>query len=167
MSSIGGIQSNASMSAMSYARPSGGLSAEQKNGIQSVLKNFDPKNLTSADAKSITSEFKKLGVQPGKDLETTMAASGFDAKEVGRLAFGSSMPPGGPQGGNPPPPPPAGGNVSSEEDVSDYLSTLIASLTSNTDSKSNDDLTKSEFNQILKTASDLLGSTGNLVDRAV
>ena len=166
MSSIGGIQSNASMSAMSYARPSGGLSAEQKNGIQSVLKNFDPKNLTSADAKSITSEFKKLGVQPGKDLETTMAASGFDAKEVGRLAFGSSTPPGGPQGGNPPPPP-AGGNVSSDEDVSDYLSTLIASLTSNSDSKSNDDLTKSEFNQILKTASDLLGSTGNLVDRAV
>ena len=165
MSSIGGIQSNASMSAMSYARPSGGLSAEQKNGIQSVLKNFDPKNLTSADAKSITSEFKKLGVQPGKDLETTMAASGFDAKEVGRLAFGSSTPPGGPQGGNPPPP--AGGNVSSDEDVSDYLSTLIASLTSNTDSKSNDGLTKSEFNQILKTASDLLGSTGNLVDRAV
>lgn len=166
MSSIGGIQSNASMSAMSYARPSGGLSAEQKNGIQSVLKNFDPKNLTSADAKSITSEFKKLGVQPGKDLETTMAASGFDAKEVGRLAFGSSTPPGGPQGGNPPPPP-AGGNVSSDEDVSDYLSTLIASLTSNSDSKSNDGLTKSEFNQILKTASDLLGSTGNLVDRAV
>ena len=165
MSSIGGIQSNASMSAMSYARPSGGLSAEQKNGIQSVLKNFDPKNLTSADAKSITSEFKKLGVQPGKDLETTMAASGFDAKEVGRLAFGSSTPPGGPQGGNPPPP--AGGNVSSDEDVSDYLSTLIASLTSNSDSKSNDGLTKSEFNQILKTASDLLGSTGNLVDRAV
>ncbi len=165
MSSIGGIQSNASMSAMSYARPSGGLSADQKNGIQSVLKNFDPKNLTSADAKSITSEFKKLGVQPGKDLETTMAASGFDAKEVGRLAFGSSMPPGGPQGGNPPPP--AGGNVSSEEDVSDYLNTLIASFTSNTDSKSNDGLTKSEFNQILKTASDLLGSTGNLVDRAV
>ncbi len=166
MSSIGGIQSNASMSAMSYARPSGGLSAEQKNGIQSVLKNFDPKNLTSADAKSITSEFKKLGVQPGKDLETTMAASGFDAKEVGRLAFGSSTPPGGPQGGNPPSPP-AGGNVSSDEDVSDYLSTLIASLTSNSDNKSNDGLTKSEFNQILKTASDLLGSTGNLVDRAV
>lgn len=165
MSSIGGIQSSTSMSAMSYARPSGGLSAEQKNGIQFVLKNFDPKNLTSADAKSITSEFKKLGVQPGKDLETTMAASGFDAKEVGRLAFGSSMPPGGPQGWNPPPP--AGGNVSSDEDVSDYLSTLIASLTSNTENKSNDGLTKSEFNQILKTASDLLGSTGNLVDRAV
>lgn len=169
MSSISGIQSNSSMSAMSYARTTG-LTSDQKNGIQSVLKNFDSKNLTEADAKSITSEFKKLGLQPGKDLESAMAASGFDAKEVGQLAFGTGGPPGAAQGGNPPPPPPppsGGGKLTSSDEVSDYLTTLISSLTSNTDRDSTVGTTDSEFNQLLKTASDLLGAKGNLVDRAV
>ena len=167
MSSISGIQSNSSMSAMSYARPTG-LTSDQKNGIQSVLKNFDSKNLTESDAKSITSEFKKLGLQPGKDLESAMAASGFDAKQVGQLAFGTGGSPGAAQGGNPPPTPPSGGGkLTSSDDVSDYLTTLISSLTSNTDSESTGGTTDSEFNQLLKTASDLLGAKGNLVDRAV
>ena len=74
------------------------------------------------------------------------------------------------QGGNPPPPPPPpswGGKLTSSDEVSDYLTTLISSLTSNTDRESTVGTTDSEFNQLLKTASDLLGAKGNLVDRAV
>jgi hypothetical protein len=70
------------------------FSADQKNSIQSILGKFDSNNLSVADAKKITSEFKKLGIQPGRELEETMAASGFDAKQVGGLAFGQGQSPG-------------------------------------------------------------------------
>lgn len=166
MSAIGGIQNNVAMSA-AYSRSATGLTTDQKNGIQSVLKNFDAENLTANDAKQITSEFKKLGVQPGKDLETAMAASGFDARQVGQLAFGSAMPPGGPQTGNQPPPPSMVDKNSPKIDVGEYLTSLIASLTTNSEDSSKDGMTKNELSQILQNASDLLGSTGNLVDRSV
>ena len=156
MASIGGIQLNASVNAMSYSRPSSSLSVDQKNGIQSVLEKFDSKNLTASDAKKIVSEFTKLGVQPSKELATVMAASGFDAKEVGDLASGSAKRP---------PPPPSSDNTSSNNDVREQLRALIASINSNTDSNSNVGLTKDELKQFLQSASELLGSTGNLVDR--
>jgi hypothetical protein len=156
MASIGGIQSNASVNAMSYSRPSSSLSVDQKNGIQSVLEKFDSKNLTASDAKKIVSEFNKLGVQPSKELATVMAASGFDAKQVGDLASGSAK--------RPPPPPAVD---TSDNDVRDQLRALIASLNSNTDSNSSVGLTKDELKQFLQSASELLGSTGNLVDRTV
>ena len=88
MSTIGAINSHASMGGTSNLRASSGLTAEQKSGIKSVLGKLDSKNFSSADAKKITSEFKKLGIQPGKELEEAMAASGFDARQVGDLAFG-------------------------------------------------------------------------------
>jgi hypothetical protein len=75
-------------------RSSSTFSEDQKSSIQSILAKFDSKNLSVADAKKITSEFKKLGIQPGRELEKTMAASGFDAKQVGGLAFGQGQPPG-------------------------------------------------------------------------
>ena len=88
MSTIGAINSHASMGGTSNLRASSGLTAEQKSGIKSVLGKFDSKNVSSSDAKKITTEFKKLGIQPGKELEEAMAASGFDARQVGDLAFG-------------------------------------------------------------------------------
>lgn len=101
MSTIGSISSNTSLSASPNARSSSALSTDQKSSIQSVLDQFDSKNLSAADAKKITSEFKKLGVQPSRELEDAMAASGFDAKQVGDLAFGQGqLPSGGAPGGS-------------------------------------------------------------------
>jgi len=91
MSSISSINSNSSMSGTSNLRPPSGLSTDQKGGIKSVLGKFDSKNVSASDAKKITSEFKKLGIQPGKELEEAMAAAGFDAKQVGDLAFGQGQ----------------------------------------------------------------------------
>jgi len=94
MSTIGPMSAKASLGAISNRQSSSTLSADQKNSIQSILGKFDSKNLSVADAKKITSEFKKLGIQPGRELAETMAASGFDAKQVGGLAFGQGQPPG-------------------------------------------------------------------------
>ena len=101
MSTIGSLSANATLTATPSARSSSALSTDQKSSIKSVLGKFDSKNLSAADAKKITSEFKKLGIQPGRELEETMAASGFDAKQVGSLAFGQGQPPsGGASGGS-------------------------------------------------------------------
>ena len=91
MSTIGAINSSTTMGGTSNLRASSGLTADQKSSIKSVLGKLDSKNLSSADAKKITSEFKKLGIQPGKELEEAMAASGFDARQVGDLAFGQGQ----------------------------------------------------------------------------
>ena len=95
MSSIGSVSANTTLSATPNARSSSALSTDQKSSIQSLLGKFDSKNLSAADAKKITSEFKKLGVQPSRELEDAMAASGFDAKQVGDLAFGKGQLPSG------------------------------------------------------------------------
>lgn len=78
MSSIGSVSAYAKLSAIPNARSSSALSTDQKSSIESVLGKFDSKNLSAADAKKITSEFKKLGVQPGMELEDAMAASMAD-----------------------------------------------------------------------------------------
>lgn len=101
MSTIGSINSNAAMGGISNLRSSSGLTADQKSSVKSVLSNFDAKNISTSDAKKITSEFKKLGIQPGQELEQAMAAAGFDAKQVGDLAFGQGQQSrGGVSGGN-------------------------------------------------------------------
>jgi hypothetical protein len=132
MSNIGAVHSKAVLQTMPQARTTAGISADQKESMNKVLSQFDANNLSSADAKKITTAFKKLGVEPGRALEEVMAAAGFNAQQVGQLAFGAgampaegpggskgvdtvrsslaelkgSMPPaGGPQGGPPPPPP--------------------------------------------------------------
>ena len=69
MSTIGPMSANASLSATSNMQSSSTFSADQKNSIQSILGKFDSKNLSVADAKKITTEFKKLGIQPGRELE--------------------------------------------------------------------------------------------------
>lgn len=94
MSAISTSRANATFGSTSNMQSSSTFSADQKNSIQSILSKFDSKNLSVADAKKITTEFKKLGIQPGRELAETMAASGFDAKQVGDLAFGQGQPPG-------------------------------------------------------------------------
>jgi hypothetical protein len=59
------------------------------------MSNFDSKNITASDAKKISSEFSKLGIQPGRELQEAMAAEGFDAKQVSDLAFGQGQQPNG------------------------------------------------------------------------
>ena len=144
MATMGPISANATLSATSNARSSSALSTDQKSSIQSVLGEFDSKNLSAADAKKITSEFRKLGVQPGRELEETMAASGFDAKQVGGLAFGQGQSPsGGASGG------------SSRSMVSSSLSelkSLMASIgVSSTDSGKSDEEVSQATDAFLKT----------------
>ena len=67
------------------------VSNNQQMAIESVLKDFNPEKLSTADAKKITSAFKKLGVEPGPELEAAMSTMGFDARKVGDLAFGRSQ----------------------------------------------------------------------------
>ncbi len=101
MSTIGSVNSNATLNGASHSRTSSGLTADQKSSIKSVLSQFDATKLSASDAKKITTEFKKSGVQPGKELEEAMASSGFDAKQVGDLAFGQGQQSkGGVSGGN-------------------------------------------------------------------
>ena len=72
-------------------RPVSKVSNNQQMAIEAVLKDFNPEKLSSADAKKITTDFKKLGIEPGPALEAAMASMGFDARKVGELAFGRSQ----------------------------------------------------------------------------
>lgn len=90
------------------------LSTNQTQLIEDTLAEFDPENLTEADAQSIVEAFSEAGIQPGSALEQAMSEAGFDAREVGDLA-------GVGQGGNPPPPPPGGANMSQSLDLDDDI----------------------------------------------
>jgi hypothetical protein len=150
-----------------------------------VLSQFDANNLSSADAKKITTTFKKIGVEPGRALEEVMAASGFNAQQVGQLAFGAgatpaegpggskgvdtvrsslaelkgSMPPaGGPQGG-PPPPPPAGGGQDGT-DIASFLKELLDALSSSSSQSTSSTTTDTSFDKVLQSAAKLLKTNG-------
>jgi hypothetical protein len=93
------------------------LTDEQKNLISETLSNFDPDNLSEADALTIIETFSQAGITPSKALETSMSEFGFDAKGVGELANESNV------DRRPPPPPQQGA-----EDISsmvDYLDELL------------------------------------------
>ena len=186
MSNIGAVNSKAVLQTMPQARTTAGISADQKESMTKVLSQFDANNLSSADAKKITTAFKKTGVEPGRALEEVMAASGFNAQQVGQLAFGAgatpaegpggskgvdtvrsslaelkgSMPPaGGPQGG-PPPPPPAGGGQDGT-DIASFLKELLDALSSSSSSQSTSSTTTdTSFDKVLQSASKLLKTNG-------
>ena len=188
MSTIGPMSAKASLGATSNLQSSSTLSADQKKSIQSILGKFDSKNVSVADAKKITTEFKKLGIQPGRELAETMAASGFDAKQVGDLAFGQGQPPGagamaasskakvssankmpqgapppgGPQSGNRPPPPPPSANTSYQDasGIETYLASLISSITSGADSTTSGVSASSSSSKVVQSASSLLKASG-------
>lgn len=185
MSNIGAVNSKAVLPTMPQARTTAGISADQKESMNKVLSQFDANNLSSADAKKITSAFKKIGVEPGRALEEVMAAAGFNAQQVGQLAFGAgatpaegpggskgvdtvrsslaelkgSMPPaGGPQGG-PPPPPPAGGGQD-VTDISSFLKELLDALSTSSSQSTSSTTTDTSFDKVLQSAAKLLKTNG-------
>ena len=185
MSNIGAVNSKAVLPTMPQPRTTAGISADQKESMTKVLSQFDANNLSSADAKKITTAFKKIGVEPGRALEEVMAASGFNAQQVGQLAFGQgampaegpggsqgvdtvrsslaelkgSMPPaGGPQGG-PPPPPPAGGGQDGT-DIASFLKELLDALSTSSSQSTSSTTTDTSFDKVLQSASKLLKTNG-------
>lgn len=170
---------------MPQARTTAGISADQKESMNKVLSQFDANNLSSADAKKITSAFKKIGVEPGRALEEVMAAAGFNAQQVGQLAFGAgatpaegpggskgvdtvrsslaelkgSMPPaGGPQGG--PPRPQAGGGGQDGTDIASFLKELLDALSSSSSQSTSSTTTDTSFDKVLQSAAKLLKTNG-------
>jgi hypothetical protein len=125
--------------------PHGGaraLTQEQKDLIQTTLSEFDPENLTEADALSIVETFRSAGIQPGPQLAEVMAESGFDAKAVGDLA-GVAPPP-------PPPPQQGGGNgLNIDDKTLQQLSDLL-------DRYYSGDLSDAERENTLASIQDLL-----------
>lgn len=108
---------------VSYAS-NGGLSTEQKDFIEQTLSQFDADALSEEDARSIIETFKEAGIQPGKQLESAMAASGFDAKQVGDLGGAGERPPSGQQSSE---------SVQFSE-VVDYLTELLDTALSESES---------------------------------
>ena len=185
MSNIAAVNSKAVLPTMPQARTTAGISADQKESMNKVLSQFDANNLSSADAKKITTAFKKIGVEPGRALEEVMAAAGFNAQQVGQLAFGAgatpaegpggskgvdtvrsslaelkgSMPPaGGPQGG-PPPPPPAGGGQDGT-DIASFLKELLDALSTSSSQSTSSTTTDTSFDKVLQSAAKLLKTNG-------
>lgn len=106
---------------------SASLSEEQSSLISETLSNYDPDNLSEADATSIVESFAEAGISPSVAFADALAESGFDAKSIGDLAGVSK--------GGQPPPPPGGGQGSDELDLSsivDYLDDVDDSSSSST-----------------------------------
>ena len=105
------------------------LTTDQQTLISDTLSEFDPENLTEADALAIVEAFSESGIQPGSGLEEAMSELGFDAKTIGDLAQATD------EGSRPPPPPPQ----QSTEDISslvDYLAELVEEKLSTSDTES-------------------------------
>lgn len=188
MSNIGPINSRVVMQQTPQTLTASPISADQKASMNKVLSRFDSKNLTSADAKKITTEFKKLGVQPGRALEEVMAAAGFNAQQVGQLAFGSRPPAdagpdgskaadavrssldelkkstlsaNGPEGSRPPPPPPsASGDSQGSASISAFLKELLATLSTTSENQTSSTTADTNSNTVLESVSKLLTANG-------
>ncbi|XQW84958.1 hypothetical protein ACOYR1_17825 [Thalassotalea piscium] len=95
------------------------LTQEQQSLISETLSQFDMENLTESDALSIVDTFAQAGIQPGAELEKSMAEFGIDAKSLGDLAGVS-------EDGNRPPPPPRPKQSSDEiTSMVDYLTEIL------------------------------------------
>lgn len=99
---------------------SSSLSTEQQAFIADLLSGYDSESLSASDAQEIVKALQEAGIEPSKAMESTMAASGFDAKEIGDLAGVGKEGGGRPMG----PPPPKKEEMSS---VSDLLESLLSS----------------------------------------
>jgi len=127
----------------SYQPHTGGTSessswtTDQKTFITDLLSQYNSDSLSTSDAKEIVKSLQEAGIEPSKSMESTMAASSFDAKEIGDLAGVGK----GGNGGKPmAPPPPKQEEISS---VSNLLESLLNSddeedITTNTSSSSFD-----------------------------
>jgi hypothetical protein len=61
------------------------LSDAQKKSLQSILSQYDPKNLTSDQAGSIFEQLRKVGIQPGQGLKDALESAGFDPLQMRKL----------------------------------------------------------------------------------
>lgn len=126
------------------------LSSSQLDTISSVLENYDSDNLSQSDAQSIVEAFESEGITPSFELAIAMEEQGFDAKEVGDLAFGEQGGGNRAGGGMPPPPPPP-----SEEEY-DTVSTLIDSLFNSDEDDENSDNTSTYSDEVMNYTSKIL-----------
>ena len=117
---ISGVSSGIQMSMpRSDSRTEQALTEENQQLISDTLSQFDPDNLTEADALTIVETLSEAAIQPGQGLETALSELGFDAKSIGDLAGVSQS-----EGSRPPPPPP---QQSTEEisELVDFVTTLL------------------------------------------
>lgn len=129
------------------ALPAPSLSDEQKQFVTDTLSAFDPESLSADDAKQISARFREQGIAPGRGLAEVMAASGFDAREVGKLA-GVEAPPAGQ----------VAPTASTSSDIISYLSQLLAD-------QGNEPLSEESKQTILQALRDKFGlDSGAVID---
>ncbi len=138
----------------SNASKSSSLSTDQQAFIADLLSQYDSESLSASDAQEIVKALQEAGIEPSKAMESTMAASGFDAKEIGDLAgVGKGDGAGRPMG----PPPPKKEEMSS---VSDLLESLLSS------DEEEDDTTTSTTSSSFDTVLDYTSKIVSLKDNA-
>ena len=71
---IDSVQSSQGMFGMQRTPPAP-LTDDQKTAVQSILSQYDPKNLSSSDAQSIFKSLREAGVGPSPDLRKTHRAA--------------------------------------------------------------------------------------------
>lgn len=93
INSIQGYQSIQNMQSMMGMRQEKALTDDQKTQIQSILSQYDPENISEADAQSIFEQFSDAGIQPGKGMKEAIEAAGFDAEQLRSLGMPAMQPP--------------------------------------------------------------------------
>ena len=87
MNSIDGFGSMMGVSATwGGSQKSAALTDDQKKQVQDILKQYDPNNLSAADAQKIFKALKDAGITPGKDLRDTIKSAGFNLHQLRTLA---------------------------------------------------------------------------------
>lgn len=82
--------------ALQVAAPSPqSLSEDQENGLQDILSNYDPENLSHKEAAELVAGIQDLGIRPGQALREALARSGIEARDLADQAGISSG--GGPE----------------------------------------------------------------------
>ncbi|MFT6984668.1 MAG: hypothetical protein ACJAT7_000465 [Psychromonas sp.] len=114
---VSSISSGMSMPPPPPPRSEQKLSEQQQTLISDTLSEFDPDNLTQADAISIVEAFTEAGIKPGNEMESAISELGFDGKTIGDLANVEG-------GDRPAPPPPPQSSVEISSMVS-YLGSLL------------------------------------------
>ena len=82
VASIQGMGSMRGMSGMQAPKP---LTAEQQKSVQDILSNYDARNISTDDAKSIVKSLKEVGVR-GPAMRDALTAAGFDAGQIRSMA---------------------------------------------------------------------------------
>ncbi len=145
---IGGIDTRATSQTAMMQKPRENykMSDEEKTKVKSLLEQFDTKELSEDDTKSLFEQIKSLGVKPGDDLKSLMEDAGIKPQKP-------------PQGGGKPPQ--GGGEseqVSTKENMPSYLTEFVSKAQSGS-------ISDDEFKTILSTLQQNgYGTSGNIFD---